>query len=95
MTWEGGAIIVAIICALLSYPILLIRHYGVRIVAILITPYLVAQALYWGEALTHARSGETASWAGLFVGVWFLAGLPALLVGLVVSSRIYRATRHG
>ena len=92
MSWEAGAALVSLVCALLSYPVLKIQHYGVRIVAVLAVPYLSAQALYWGISFVKGASDEIGSWSGLFVGTWSAFGLIALLVGLYVSAQLNR--RH-
>ena len=94
MSWEMGAVLVSLVCALLSYPVLKIHHYGFRIVAILAVPYLSAQALYWGVSFAKGASDEVGAWSGLFVGTWAVVGLVALLAGLYVFNQLNRRTNE-
>jgi hypothetical protein len=88
MSWGTGIILIGIMCFFLGYLALKIKHYGLRIIFILLTPFLLSYSVYWGIAWAMGMKGnsEFDSWSGLFVEVWAVAGLLSLLVGLLVFS---------
>src|ERR1043165_8788222 len=88
----SGAVLVAAFCALLAWPLSYLRLAFVRWPAALALPILVSYCLYWLPVWLGASPSEYFSWAFLFIGAWFLAGVITSAVVIVVVGR-YHAKR--
>ena len=84
MSWEIGIIIIGIISFFLGYVTLKIKHTGLKIIFILLAPYLLSLITYWG--LAHGSS-QYQSWSGLAIQTWSLSGIIGLLLGVLVFSK--------
>ena len=84
MSWLSGVISIGIVCFVLSYTILKIKHTGLKIISIIFTPYVLSSITYW--VLAHGSS-QYGSWTGLVIETWSLSGLIGLLFGLLIFSK--------
>ena len=92
MSFETGIVILSIVCFCLGFVVLKIKHYGLRTIFILFTPYLLAFSLYWGLVWVWGikDKSEYSNWSSVFIYPWALSGLVAMLLGFILLARIYK-----
>lgn len=81
LSLEIGAIFVAVACSTCAIAWARIDLSLMRWGLILVTPAVLAYSLYWAPVWLGTDPSEYWSWAPIFYGAWFLAGLiPSLLI---------------
>ena len=61
-----------------------LSHYGLRVIALLIVPLIIALIFYYAPVLMKGDSGEYSSWSGLFLTTWWIVGVLSQLFGCFV-----------
>jgi hypothetical protein len=79
---------VALLNMILSIWICKVRNYGLRIIALLLTPLILAFVIYYMPVLLKGDSGEYSSWSGLFLMAWWVVGVLSLLIGCFVMRML-------
>lgn len=83
----SGAAIVAVCSALLAWPLCHMRQGIFRWLGAVVTPLVLAYILYWLPVWLGANPSEYFSWAFLFISTWFLAGIVASLVVVIILGK--------
>jgi hypothetical protein len=96
MSFETGALLIALASAALALVWARIATAVVRWALCVVAPFALAYSLYWSPVWLGASASEFSSWAPIFIGPWFLAGAGASVVTLftVVALRKHRSRRH-
>ena len=87
LSLKSGAVVVAIISALASVAWASLRSKTLTWALAIAAPLVIALALYWLPALLGAESSEYSSWAVIFLAPWYLAGLLASVLVVVLFGR--------
>lgn len=83
-----GILITSIICFFFGYVALKIKHTGLRIIFILLTPLFLSQLIYWFLVNNKTtNNGAIDNWSGMIAPVWAIAGLVSILIALFIFSR--------
>ena len=93
MSWGTGIIILGVVCFFLGYIPTIIKHYALKIIFILVTPFLMSNLLYWGLVWAWGikDKSEFSSWSGVFIYPWAIAGLLGMLLGYILFVRYTRS----
>jgi hypothetical protein len=89
MTWEIGLFLNTVICVGSAILVSMSDKIWLKVVSLVLLPYLSAFVLYWGVAYMESvgtPSGEYSSWEGLFVETWAIAGYLGFCIGLIVMK---------
>ncbi|HAW51136.1 MAG TPA: hypothetical protein DCX54_02235 [Flavobacteriales bacterium] len=68
-----------------------VKNEPLRIMLLFLVPFVIAYFSYWGPVWTSEtkdKSGEFGAWAIAFIGPWAFICFVAMLLGLLVFSRI-------
>ena len=87
MSWSAGFISVSIICFILGKAANKIRDKSERILLMLFAPYVVSFVLFWSVAIYKGVASQQASYAGLFIHLWAVAGIFSITIGGYAFSR--------
>ena len=86
LSFGSGAMLVAIISALLAGALSFVRSPIIRWLGAITVPFIISYCLYWLPVWLGSNSDQYYSWEILGVGVWFLAGvIPSALLVLLVQ----------
>jgi hypothetical protein len=88
---QSGAAVVALVSAVCAIGWTYLESRSLTWTTSLVTPIVIAVALYWTPVLLGAPSTEYSGWAAMFVVPWYVAGAAAS--ALVVALRTRRAGR--
>jgi hypothetical protein len=97
LSFESGAVIVAVISAVLAAAFTRLRSRPLRWLFVLVAPLLLSYELYWLPPRLGANSDSFAEervWAPLFIVAWSLGGIGASLVVQFAVTRIGRVAEH-
>ena len=87
LSLESGAAVIVLLSGLCALALGRIRPTVYRWLALVAAPLVLAFSLYWLPVWLGANASEYSSWAGLFIGPWFLLGaIFSVFVGHVVAK---------
>jgi len=93
LSFGSGAALIAIFSALLAWPLCYVRPILARWAGAVLVPLILSYCLYWSPVWLGDNPSEYSSWALLFIGPWFLAGVIPSAVIIFIVGRC-RARRH-
>jgi hypothetical protein len=77
LTFGSGALLVAVASAVLALVLARVLNLTLSWIFSVAVPFVLAYSLYWSPVWFGANSSEYSSWAPIFIGPWFLAGVGA------------------
>jgi len=94
LSLASGAVFVAALSAMIAWALCYIRSKVARWIGAAFAPFVLSYCLYRSPVWLGANPDEYSSWALLFIGSWFLAGIiPS--AGIVFVGGRRRAKRDG
>jgi hypothetical protein len=87
LSLQSGAVIVAVVSGLCAIGWSRLESRSVTWTVSLVTPIVIAAALYWFPVFLGAPSTEYSAWAVIFIAPWSVAGAAAAALVVVVRSR--------
>ena len=84
LSFDSGVVLIAVCSALVTGLWRCVFRNWTSWLAALVVPFFLASCLYWIPVWHSTHSAEDSNWAGLFIGVWGLAGVAASAVVLVI-----------
>ena len=94
MSWTTGIVVLGLVSFFSSYFMLKIKNDSIRIILVLIAPFMMAYSLYWVPVwLSEAKdkSGEFSAWSAAFIFPWSFVCIVAMLLGLLFFARIAKS----
>jgi hypothetical protein len=83
----GGALLIAVVSALLACLLARVRSAAVRWTAAVVLPFILSYCLYWAPVWLGATGDQYFSWVFLGVGVGWVAGVIASAIVILVLGR--------
>jgi len=83
----SGACLVAILSAVLAWPLGYVRPALLRWAGAVVLPFVLATGFYWLPVWLGRNPSEYSSWALLFIGTWFLAGAGSSAIVLLFRGK--------
>ncbi len=96
LTLRSGAVVVALMSAILAFVWARLPSTAPRWLLALSSPFVIAYSLYWLPVWRGASPSEYSTWAPLFIAPWYVAG--AIMSSLVIyldRRRQRRRRRQG
>jgi hypothetical protein len=95
LTLQSGAVVVALVSALLAFVWTGFPSKSVQWLLGLSVPLAVSYFLYWSPTWLGASRSEYSTWAPLFIAPWYFAGaaVSSLVIYLVTRRQRRRAER--
>lgn len=95
MSWTTGIIVLGLVSFFSSYFVLKIKNDSMRIILVLVAPFIMSYSLYWVPVwLSEAKdkSGEFSAWSTAFIGPWAFVSYLAIILGLLLFGRIMKSS---
>ena len=83
----SGALYVAAISVLFGVTAAYIKHKIIRLLFVIIMPFLIAYIFYWGPVWLGSNSSQYGSWSIIAIPPMYLAGLMAALISMLCITK--------